>query len=359
MSKKPFLPLYEPAPWFVAASTSNPHYNFSSVGGLFVAMTFLGSKNQKSSAELNQAFRTHRDLFNDQHSCWFGVMMDAENQQRAEYQESMPGIRYFWDFDFKIAKQYRVLLDNQIYYSCTFIINPMMRIISIIPLASSAEQHVSQVLNQLNKLIIEDRKYFKIAPVLIIPDILEHALCRTLINYYHEQGGTDSGFMKEKEGYTVAQLDHSFKRRQDCVIEDFALQKAISMRIANRLAPEIKKAFQFNATRIERYIVACYSAEDKGFFRPHRDDTTKGTAHRRFAVTINLNAEEFEGGELCFPEFGRQTYRAPTGGAVVFSCSLLHEARPVTQGVRFATLPFLYDDAAAQLREENYHFIKK
>ena len=53
--------------------------------------------------------------------------------------------------------------------------------------------------------------------------------------------------------------------------------------------------------------------------------------HRRFAVTLNLN-DGFEGGELWFQEFGPRRYRPPPGGAAVFSCSLLHEARPVTAG---------------------------
>ena len=72
---------------------------------------------------------------------------------------------------------------------------------------------------------------------------------------------------------------------------------------------------------------------------PHRDNTTRGTAHRRFAVTINLNDGPWEGGDLRFPEYGPQTYRAPTGGAVVFSCSLLHECTPVTRGERYCFLP--------------------
>jgi hypothetical protein len=38
---------------------------------------------------------------------------------------------------------------------------------------------------------------------------------------------------------------------------------------------------------------------------------------------------------------------------VVFSCSLLHEATPVTKCVRYACLPFLYDDAAAEIRRAN------
>jgi predicted 2-oxoglutarate/Fe(II)-dependent dioxygenase YbiX len=131
------------------------------------------------------------------------------------------------------------------------------------------------------------------------------------------------------------------------------LQSGLRSRIASRLLPEIKKAFQFQATRIERFIVACYDSADGGYFRMHKDDGAPGTAHRKFAVSINLNSEDFEGGDLRFPEFGRKTYRPPTGGAVVFSCSLLHEATPVTRGVRYATLPFLYDEAGAQLREAN------
>ena len=121
--------------------------------------------------------------------------------------------------------------------------------------------------------------------------------------------------------------------------------------------PEVRKAYQFRASFIERYIVACYDAGEGGYFRPHRDNTTKGTAHRKFAVTINLNAEGYEGGDLCFPEFGRETYRAPTGGAIVFSCSLMHEALPVTRGRRYCVLPFLYDEAASVIREATRHLI--
>jgi predicted 2-oxoglutarate/Fe(II)-dependent dioxygenase YbiX len=108
---------------------------------------------------------------------------------------------------------------------------------------------------------------------------------------------------------------------------------------------------------VKRYIVACYEAERSGFFRPHRDNTTKGTAHRRFAVTINLNAEAYEEGELRFPEFGSAIFKAPTGCALVFSCSLLHEVLPVTKGQHFAFLPFLYDEAGANIRAENNHFL--
>jgi hypothetical protein len=41
----------------------------------------------------------------------------------------------------------------------------------------------------------------------------------------------------------------------------------------------------------------------------------------------------------------------------VFSCSLLHEATPVTSGTRYAFLPFLYDEKAAEIREANNPFL--
>jgi predicted 2-oxoglutarate/Fe(II)-dependent dioxygenase YbiX len=158
--------------------------------------------------------------------------------------------------------------------------------------------------------------------------------------------------MREVDGKTVLVTDPAHKMRRDREIGDEALCAILRARIVARLVPMVKRAFQFEATRMERYIVGAYPAGE-GHFRPHRDNTTKGTAHRRFAVTINLNSGDYEGGDLRFPEFGRRTYRAPTGGAVVFSCSMLHEATPVTRGTRYAFLPFLYDHEAARQREEN------
>ncbi|MBM3643739.1 MAG: 2OG-Fe(II) oxygenase [Alphaproteobacteria bacterium] len=197
------------------------------------------------------------------------------------------------------------------------------------------------------------------APVLVAERVFEPSFCRALIDYYNGRGGEDSGFMRQEGEYTVGKIDHSFKRRRDCQIEDTRLREAAMTRVYRRLAPLIRRSFQFDPTRIERHIVARYDSTEGGFFKAHRDNTTKGTAHRRFVVTINLNAQEYEGGDLRVPEFGQQAYRAPTGGAVVFSCSLLHEALPVTKGTRYAYLPFLYGDTDAELRERNKAFLDK
>ena len=58
-------------------------------------------------------------------------------------------------------------------------------------------------------------------------------------------------------------------------------------------------------------------------------------------MTLNLNGDQYEGGELTFPEYGPDLYKPGDGGAVIFSCSLLHEALPVTEGTRYALLTFL------------------
>ena len=105
-------------------------------------------------------------------------------------------------------------------------------------------------------------------------------------------------------------------------------------------------------TRIERHIVGGYSAEDGGHFRPHTDNGqgVGPTAHRRFAVSINLN-DDFDGGEVVFPEYNTVGYKAPAGWAVVFPCAALHSVQPVTRGTRYAYLPFVYDEAGARIRE--------
>jgi len=194
-------------------------------------------------------------------------------------------------------------------------------------------------------------------PILLVPDVLPPALCRDLIAYYERDGGSPSGFMRDLDGRTVGLHDPAMKRRRDCTITDPTLLGALRALMLRRVVPEVRKAFCFEITRVERFIVARYGADEQGFFRAHRDNTSRGTAHRRFAMTVNLNADGFEGGELTFPEYGRALHRPPTGTALVFSCSLLHEARPVTAGTRYAFLPFFYDDPGAEVRRRNLAYL--
>jgi predicted 2-oxoglutarate/Fe(II)-dependent dioxygenase YbiX len=272
----------------------------------------------------------------------------------------IPGIRFFWDTDRKASALYGACDEDRgaaaqiAYQPQTFVLDPALRVLAILPLADVPDPFapIREAMERLPRIGPPEQVRPQ-APVLTVPRIFEPGFCRRLIDEYERNGGQDSGFMRDVEGKTISISDYGFKRRADHALTDQALKEQARARVLRRLVPEIHRAFQFRATRMERYIVACYEAEPGGYFRPHRDNTTAGTAHRRFAVTINLNAEEYEGGNLRFPEYGPYAYRAPTGGAVVFSCSLLHEALPVTKGRRFAFLPFLYDEEAARQREAN------
>jgi predicted 2-oxoglutarate/Fe(II)-dependent dioxygenase YbiX len=194
--------------------------------------------------------------------------------------------------------------------------------------------------------------------VLVVPRVFDPVLCKTLIETYEQAGGKDSGFMRDVDGKTRLIVDHGHKRRRDHWLEDDKLRRACIAAMRQRLLPQIANAFQFQATLAERHIVSCYDADEAGHFRPHRDNTTLATAHRKFAVSLFLNAGEFDGGFLRFPEYGPALYTAPTGGAVVFSCSMLHEATVVTKGRRYMYLPFLYDANGAEIRARNQQFLE-
>jgi predicted 2-oxoglutarate/Fe(II)-dependent dioxygenase YbiX/peroxiredoxin len=333
------------APWFTAPALSgSPTYKFDTVAGRHVLMLFYGTAQQAPCREALEVVARHRGLFDDDHACFFGISCDPTDVSAERIAQQLPGIRFFLDYDRKVSELYGALTGEE-YRPHWLVLDPGLRVIGRFELPRGEE-----AVALLRSAIATPPAPF--APVLLVPNVFEPELCRHLIQLYETNGGEESGFMREVDGKTVRILDPAFKQRRDFVIEEEPLRQALVARMRRRLNPALERAFQYRATRIERYLVACYEA-GAGHFRAHRDNTTKGTAHRRFAVTINLNAEEYEGGDLRFPEYGPATYRAPTGGAVLFSCSLLHEATPVTKGRRFAFLPFLYDEEAARVREAN------
>lgn len=354
---QPFLPLGVPAPWFYGDTRTNPRYTFDTVAGRYVVLSFLG-RDTPHNQQLMQTLLAQRDTFDDLRACFFGVLLSRDHEHLPLYQDQIPGIRFFFDGTREISQRYRTLLEQR-FYPCTYILDERLRVMRVIAHGQDGQQHAQRILATLADLPnLPSGLAMPQAPVLVVPHIFEPSLCQTLIDYYQQGGGRTSGFMREVNGQTVLIQDQSFKRRADRSIEDPQLLQLVQNRIYDRLRPEIFKAFQFEATRIERHIVACYDSSSGGFFRPHRDNTTKGTAHRRFAVSLNLNTGDYDGGMLRFPEFGQQLYQPPRGGAVVFSCSLLHEATPVTRGQRYAYLPFLYTDADAALREKNRQFLQ-
>lgn len=354
----------DPAPWFEQRSTSNPRYVFDTAAGRYIVLCFFGSAAQPAGRAALAAVEAQRHLFDDVKIAFFGVTIDRSDEAEGRVREGLPGRRYFFDFDRKVSRLYGAVpredgagTEQVSFRPFWLVLDPTTRVIEALPLTPDGAEH-ERLFSVLAGLPPVDR-FAGIplqAPVLFLPNVFEPALCTRLIGLYEQHGGEEFGFMREVGGRTVAVQDAAHKRRKDHDIVDEDVRKALQARILRRVVPEIAKVHQFHVTRMERYIVSCYAAEDGGHFRAHRDNTTSGTAHRRFAVSINLNAE-FEGGEVSFPEYGPRSFKAPPGGAVVFSCSLLHAVSRVTAGRRYAFLPFLYDDAAAKLRQDNLKFL--
>jgi peroxiredoxin/predicted 2-oxoglutarate/Fe(II)-dependent dioxygenase YbiX len=359
------LQVGDPAPWFTQNCTANPQFHFETVAGRYLVLCFYGTGSDEIGQAALQAFQdAHRDLFDDDKIALFGVSSDPSDMSEKRAKQILPGIRHFWDFDGTVGRLYGALPHSiepgqkQVpVRRFWMVLNPTLRIRAIFPFKEDGSDR-AEVMAYLRALPPVGRfAGFEIpAPIIIIPDVFEPAFCRHLIDLYEQNGGEESGFMREVNGKTIAAHDPNHKRRKDFTVTDSELIGQLQRRIIRRINPEIERVHFFTPTRMERYIVSCYAAEDGGHFRAHRDNTTKGTAHRRFAVSINLN-DDFEGGEVSFPEYGPRSYKAPLGGAVVFSTPLLHAVSKVTSGRRFAFLPFLYNEAAAKVREANNAYL--
>jgi len=181
-----------------------------------------------------------------------------------------------------------------------------------------------------------------LAPVLQIPGVFEPEFCAELIRHLEMDcgGGEPSGVIVFEQGRATLQLDPDIKQRRESPPRDAALESRMHERLMRRALPEIARVFNFAVSRRDPFKLLAYP-RDSGYFRPHRDNETADVAHRRFALSVNLNAADYAGGEFRFPEFGPHRFSPPTGGALVFSCSLLHEVLPVEHGTRYAMTTFL------------------
>lgn len=350
------------APVFRQRSLSNPKYVLDVAAGRYLVLCFFGSAADPSGTEAIRAALARPDVFDDVHASFFGVSVDPADETEDRLKERYPGYRFLLDYDGLVGRLYGSLPEQapktpgrEAARQFWIVLGPTMRVLGAFPFEAGGHARVMEFLAGLPPPALS-AGFAVQAPILFLPQVFEPDLCRRLIAAYEAAGGELSGFMREEDGRTVLKHDGGHKKRRDHELTDPVLIAEARARIQRRIVPQIKKAHQFEVTRMERHLVGCYTAEDGGHFRPHRDNTTKGTAHRRFAVSINLNSD-FDGGQVGFPEYGPQTYKPPPGGAVVFSCSLLHTVTPVTRGRRYAFLPFLYDEAGARIREQNAAFL--
>src|SRR5579872_2885395 len=340
--------LGDPVPHFSAPLITGGTVDLHVCAGRWVVLNFLGSpKNPRVEKEI-AALQQLGDLLNEDHLA-VKCIFTAPPDDVARYAEiTSNALSFVADYDGAISRTYGALDMPR-----TVVLDPLLRAIANIPW-DFPQGHTDSICSILRGLPTVDQSAGVplVAPALVIPRIFDFPLCDFLIDFYEKNGGDDSGFLFDTGGKTATVLNHRLKRRRDLVVALPEVRELIRGQIVRRLLPEIERYFQFQASRMDRYLVACYDSADGGHFYRHRDNVNAGAQHRRFAVTINLN-KDYDGCDLVFPEFGRRTYRAPHGGAVVFSCGALHQVTPITRGKRYAFLAFLYGEADAAKREAN------
>jgi predicted 2-oxoglutarate/Fe(II)-dependent dioxygenase YbiX len=348
LSVRNHVVLGEHVPWFSAQLIAGGQFDLHVSAGRWVVLSFLGApSNPRAWEEFTQLMR-EAELFAEDHLVVACVLTAPPADIEALAAIGGPALFFIADYDGAITRAFGARVMPR-----TIVLDPMLRAIADVGW-DCAQGHAETVRNVLRSLpsVDDSAGVPMFAPALVVPRVFSFALCDFLMQFYNEQGGTESGFQVDIGGKSTTLTDARFKRRRDVGVVVPEVRNLVREHIVRRLVPEIERYLQFHATRMDRYVVACYDSEAGGHFFRHRDNVNAGAEHRRFALSINLN-NDFAGGDLMFPEFGRKLYRPPAGGAVVFSCGALHQVMPVTSGRRYAFLAFLYGEDDAKKREQN------
>jgi len=340
----------DPIPWFSARTITGDTIDIHVDAGRYVILSFMGEPDNQAGFDKKLGeLLCQKSLFNENSMICYGILRAPPPPQSLHWLIKGSQLVFLADYDDKLANLLGVGKKLGAY-----ILDPQLRVVKFIPCDGDANYGLTfgEALRALPP--VEDFAGIKIpAPVLIVPNVLDADFCRRLIEYFDSAGGTDSGFLMDRGGITSTVTDYGLKRRSDCLIEDPELAAVFRSRLIKRVVPAIERAFTFKVTRMDRFLLARYSAETNDHFFRHRDNVNAGAQHRRFAMTLNLNAEDYDGGDLRFPEFCSQPYRPPTGAAAIFSCGLLHEVLPITRGDRYVFIAFLYGEEDVLKRREN------
>jgi peroxiredoxin/predicted 2-oxoglutarate/Fe(II)-dependent dioxygenase YbiX len=320
------------APEFVQRTAELPKFSYQNYAGRYLVLCFYGSAANPVGKSAIDAMLRHRAFFNDQRASFFGISIDPEDETSGRVKDAKPGVRFMWDFDGTVSRLCGAAPQNEAFGAMTqyrrfwLIVDPTLHVLAVFPISAEDTEHKNLFAFLSGLPAPAAFAGFEVpAPVLILPNVFEPAFCRHLIDLYKADGGEESGVMRNNTGV----LDRAMKSRRDFLLTDTDLIQQAQARIVRRVLPEIRRVFFMNITRMERYLVGCYAAEDGGHFTPHRDNTQPITAHRRFALSINLN-DDFEGGEVRFPEYNPRGYKARPGWVVVFPCNILHAVSKIT-----------------------------
>jgi len=327
------------APFSCGMTGDKAFYSFEAQAGRSAALILAGKLAQSTLASIVAAFGRRAADFA---RCEADVLLliDAQGPHTQDYVANPPqgvqavyclsAIFHAWGFD--DAKPSIVVTDRN------------MRVVALIDGDGQGDM-VEVALACVAAAPVEaPRDVLLPAPVLLLPNIFSAPFCRALIDHFESSAHMAGGMASvDALGNEIHKIDESKKKREDYVLPpDHPLGATVLDALSRICLPEMNTAFQCHIAYIDRIVIARYD-DTGGYFRRHRDNAAQGVAYRQFALSVNLNSEDYEGGYLLFPEYNSHRYKPGRGAGVVFSASLLHEATPVIKGRRYVLLTFLHN----------------
>jgi peroxiredoxin len=180
------------------------------MGGRYLVLCFFATADAKGRRAIAEVLE-HTDVFDDKFASFFGVSLDPRDETQRRVSARLPGYRFFWDFTGEISKLYGAIPNDDSPPTKTtplhrmwFVIDPTLRILKIVPFEQNGGD-AKEVVNFVRSLP-PPALYagFEVqAPVLILSNVFERQFCDKLIALYDNNGGSETGFMREVGGRTV------------------------------------------------------------------------------------------------------------------------------------------------------------
>ena len=170
----------DPAPRFQAATEGNPRYIFDTVAGRYVVLCFHVSGGTPGGATALAAVAAHRQMFDDERICLFGVSVDPSDRDTGRVRQDLPGIRHFWDFDARVSKAYGALpreaaAGTQVEVRQFWVVlDPTLRVLEIFPFKPGGAEcaELFAFLDALPPPHLHAGEPLQ-APVLVLPNVFE------------------------------------------------------------------------------------------------------------------------------------------------------------------------------------------
>ena len=353
----------DPAPWFRQRSTGNPNYAFDTVAGRYIVLCFFGTAADEAGQAALAAFAANRALFDDVQARLLRRQPRSGRRGRGAGRRAiLPGIRFFWDFDGADQPALRRRADRgrRTTRRCRCAASGW---------CSTRRCGSARLPVHRRTAATGTRSWPSCEPCrrsTASPASGCRRRCSSLPNVFEPEllpppDRPLRGSMAARNRASCARstarpsliYDHGHKRRRDCIDRGCRADPADPGRIIRRINPGDREGPSLPRRR-------AWSATSSPATRPRTAAISAPTATtppraRRIAASPSRSTSttNSRAARSAFPNTARASFKAPPGGAVVFSCSLLHAVSKVTAGRRYAFLPFLYDEAAAKIREAN------